>query len=295
MKKLVFNLLLIGIVLTGCKKDDETSPVTIGIGDLTQLSVDENSPNGTVVGNIFSTVENSNETPDYSITSQNPSGSISLNGNEIIVADSSLLNYETLTEITGEINGTIDGVTSTASFIIKINNVDEVIDFPDAKFKAALLNNGTIDKNIDLEITESEALSFTGIISASNLMIQDVTGIEYFTNVTRIHLLGNSLKTIDLSKNTKVTQLLLESNELTSIDISTLTVLTDFKCHSNELTSANIANGNNSNMTRMELQGNDNLTCITVDQLPAPTIGWSKGSKASYSTDCNVIKPAQVP
>lgn len=166
-----------------------------------------------------------------------------------------------------------------------VNDVDEIILFTDTNFKAVLINDNAINTNNDGEITESEALNFTGIIAAQNSNISNVEGIEFFTNVTRIALFNNNLSTIDVSKNTKVTQLLLSLNNLTSIDISNLTILTDFKCHTNKLTSANIANGNNVNMTRMELQGNPNLTCITVDQSPVPTAGWGKDNSASYN--CN--------
>lgn len=166
-------------------------------------------------------------------------------------------------------------------------DTDEIIVFTDTNFKAVLINDTTINTNNDSEITHSEALNFTGIIAAQNSNISNVEGIEFFVNATRIALFNNNLSTIDVSKNTKVTQLLLSLNNLTGIDVSNLTVLTDFKCHSNNLTEANIANGNNANMTRMELQGNASLTCITVDQLPVPTTGWGKDNSASYSTECD--------
>ncbi|WP_020527042.1 hypothetical protein [Flexithrix dorotheae] len=163
---------------------------------------------------------------------------------------------------------------------------EDLISIPDDNFKKILVADPAINSNKDDEISKSEASAFTGIISAQNSSIQDVTGIEYFTNVTRISLFNNQITSIDLSKNTKVTQLLLESNNLTSIDVSNLTQLVDFKAHSNNLTSVNLANGNNSNMTRMQLQGNPALNCIKVDALSAPADGWVKDDNASYSTSC---------
>ncbi|UZR96465.1 hypothetical protein [Chondrinema litorale] len=165
--------------------------------------------------------------------------------------------------------------------------IEDAIEFPDANFKKVLVADPAINTNGDSEITESEASDFTGIISAQNSSTEDVTGIEYFTNVTRISLFNNQITSIDLSKNTKVTQLLVESNSLTSIDVSSLTQLVDFKAHTNDLTSLNLANGNNANMTRVEIQGNSELTCIKVDDLSAPTGAWIKDNEASYSTDCN--------
>ena len=164
---------------------------------------------------------------------------------------------------------------------------DQIISFADQNFKSILVNDNNINTNNDDEISESEALAYSGGINAPNQSIQNVVGIEYFENITKVSLFGNSLTSIDLSNNTKVRQLLIEKNNLTSLDISKLTVLTDVKAHSNKFTVVNVANGNNSNMTRMEVQNNSGLTCIKVDVLPVPSNGWVKDDDASYSTNCN--------
>ncbi|MDW7694653.1 hypothetical protein R9C00_07860 [Flammeovirgaceae bacterium SG7u.111] len=207
----------------------------------------------------------------------------------IYVDDASLFDYETNPTITGTLTVTDgNGISKSANLTINVRYVDAVINIPDANFKNALLANSAINTIDDNEITESEATNFTGTLSATNSSISDVTGIEYFINVTGISLFGNNLTSIDLSNNTKVTQLLIESNDLTTIDISNLTQLVDFKGHSNSFTSVNIANGNNGNMTRMQLQNNPNLTCIKVDAMPVPYNGWVKDASASYSiTDCD--------
>lgn len=160
------------------------------------------------------------------------------------------------------------------------------IEIPDANFKSILVNNPEINTNNDNEISKSEASAYNGTINAANSQITDVTGLEYFTNVTHIALFSNDLTFIDVSNNTQVTQLLLEDNKLATIDVSALTELTDFKCHSNLLTEANVANGNNDSITRMELQGNPDLTCITVDHLELSFNGWLKDLSAGYSTIC---------
>ena len=166
----------------------------------------------------------------------------------------------------------------------KEENLDTTpaITIPDANFKQALLDNDLINTNGDSKITELEAESFTGNIAASDAEIESVEGLEYFTNATRIALFSNELTTIDLSKNTEVTQLLLEHNNLTSIDISMLSKLVDFKGHTNALRSANIANGNNANMTRMEIQNNSDLICIEVDSGELTYEGWIKDETAIY-------------
>jgi hypothetical protein len=158
-----------------------------------------------------------------------------------------------------------------------------IVNIPDTNFKAILVNDLLINTNGNSEIEVSEASRYSGSILAQNSSIKSVEGIQSFTNVTRIVFFGNNLTEVDLSYNIKVTQLLLENNQLKIIDVSTLSQLTDFKCHSNDLTKANLANGNNTNMTRMQLQANPNLICVQVDSLPAPTSGWSIGL---FSTNC---------
>jgi hypothetical protein len=166
---------------------------------------------------------------------------------------------------------------------------DTEVIIPNAVFKQILLDNSLININGDSIIQTSEAIAFTGIISATNTTVTDVTGIESFPNITRLALFGSEITSIDVSKNTKLTQLLLENNEITSIDISKNTVLTDMKAGGNKITKANVANGNNANMTRMELNGNSGLTCIQIDAgfTPPEKGGWRAADNSTFSTSCN--------
>ena len=164
---------------------------------------------------------------------------------------------------------------------------EAVVEIPDPNFKAILVENTDINTNGNSEIEVSEAENYNGKLSAVESNISDAEGLQYFINISAILMYDNNLTSIDVSKNTKVTQLLVERNDLTSIDISNLSVLTDFKAHSNELTQANLANGNNVNMTRMELQENYDLQCIKVDATPVPVDGWSAEDISSYDTNCD--------
>ncbi len=285
-----------------------TNAVTIDIADLSQLAILENRPKGTIIVEIAAVVTNSNKTPVYSILSQNPAGAIGLNGNKMLIADSSAFDFETHTEITGEIQGTVGGVTATAVFTISI---EEVVNIPDSKFKAVLVNNATLNTNGDQEISATEARDFRGSINAGGTgSIDDATGIEYFINITSLNFDGNNLKDIDVSKNTALTTLVMTNNELTALDVSqnrALTVLrlsnnklrevdvsqntklTQLWLEYNDLTKVNIANGNNSRITDLDLRKNDNLTCIKVDSSSVQTVpnGWRKDNTANYQTDCN--------
>ena len=85
------------------------------------------------------------------------------------------------------------------------------------------------------------------------------------TNLKNLALFDNQITTINLSNNILLEQVLLEHNLLENLDVSMLPNLTDLKGGSNNFTkSVNIANGNNSNMLRMQLSSN-NLSCVQVD------------------------------
>ncbi len=243
-----------------------TGITSIDIADLTQLTIQENSPKDTEIGEITATVANTEETPVYSIRSQSPAGAIALEGNKMVVNDSSVFDFETRTEVTGEIQGTVAGVSATAAFTISItNDLGEPINIPDAIFKARLLNDiyhPGLDANKDGEISEAEAQAY-GNISANSIDIKDATGIEYFTNITSLDLFGNKLTKIDVSYNTMLTDLNLFSNQLTALDVSNNTELTILGVGLNNLTAIDVSK--NTVLTKLSL-GNNQLTALDVSK-----------------------------
>ena len=68
-----------------------------------------------------------------------------------------------------------------------------------------------------------------------NKGIGNLKGIEYFTELTSINLCGNSLQTLDLSKNTKLTYLECILNNLTTLNLSKNTTLTEIHCYQNRI------------------------------------------------------------
>ncbi len=261
--------------------------ITIAIADLSQLVIPENSPKETLIGEIAATVTNTKETPVYSITSQNPAGAVGIEGNKMVVKDSSAFDYETNTEITGEIQGTIGSVTATATFTISItDDSDEGIYIPDANFKSYLVNNSAINTNGDQRISVAEARAYTGRIGAGNQGIKDATGIEYFSKITRLDLSTNALTKIDISQNTSLTFLSLSGNQLTALDVSNNTALTELYAYFNQLTVLNFSK--NTALTSLWLYNNP-LTCVQVDKLPIPS-GWKfdQGKGSVFQTEaCN--------
>ncbi len=112
--------------------------------------------------------------------------------------------------------------------------------FPDWHFRSYVKDYCQPDL-IDGVLTDSEIAQITEI-NAVDLNIEDLTGIEYFTELKELDVFGNSLTSIDVSHNTKLERLDCGSNQLTSIDVSKNTVLRMLFCPGNQLTALNVAN-----------------------------------------------------
>ncbi len=220
-----------------------------------------------VIWKIAATVANSDESPVYSIKSQNPAGVLGLEGNKIVIADTSAVDYDTNTELKGEIQATAGSATATAAFTFSITD-DAGIYIPDAKFKAVLVKNTALNTDGDQEISVAEAQAFTGGIQGTNLGITDATGIEYFTNVTQLDLGRNALTAIDVSKNSALTSLELSLTQLIALDVSQNTVLTYLDLNDNNLIDINVSK--NTALTNLKIR-NNKLTALDVSNNTALT------------------------
>ncbi|MCB4808424.1 T9SS type A sorting domain-containing protein [Tamlana sp. 62-3] len=171
--------------------------------------------------------------------------------------------------------------------------LNQVVNIPDANFKNFLVSDNSINLNGDAEITMAEAQATTELIM-NGIGIADLTGIEAFTNLTRLDVPNNSLTTIDVSHNLSLTRLHVGFNNLTSLDIRLNTSINELFCYENSaLENLLISNGNNSNFTYMKAYSNASLTCIQVDAGFSPpansgqyVVGWTKDGQASYSENC---------
>lgn len=175
----------------------------------------------------------------------------------------------------------------------------QIINFPDANFKAKLLTasvnntvaknssgaNIVIDNNNDGEIQISEALNVFKL-DVSNANISDVTGVENFTNltelgvynnqITALNLAGlNNLITLSASYNnltsindvgtSSIQYLRIWNNQITEIDVTNWPNLKGLSCFSNLLTSLIISDMEGFESLSCEL---NNLTNLTLQNLP---------------------------
>ena len=174
-----------------------TAAVTINLNDLDEITaqnltvaVDENPIDGQVVGVIQVT---GGGTLDFNITSQTPTGALSINATtgELSVVDPNVFDFETNPVITATISVDNGVSTATATATINLNDVDEIV------VQAVTLDIAENPTNGDvigtLPATSSGSLTFTityqnpaGAVNidqnTGELSVADATLFDFETN-----------------------------------------------------------------------------------------------------------------
>ncbi len=119
--------------------------------------------------------------------------------------------------------------------------VDRYLSIPDVHFETKLIELG-IDSDgivnqlmLKTDATRTRALDLN--FDNNSGKINDLTGIEGFTNLTFLSAAMQNIKHVDLSCNTMLDTLYLTANELTTIDLSKNTRLVFIDLQSNEFNS----------------------------------------------------------
>jgi len=126
------NLFAFIVLLTAfsCNSDDEGNSIinAIQLQDLT-VTIDENPTNGQVVGMVTTTQTVGGGTLVFSITSQTPTGALSIDAStgELSVVDAMLFDFETNPVITATVS--VDGAVNTGAITINLTNINEIGDF----------------------------------------------------------------------------------------------------------------------------------------------------------------------
>ena len=174
----------------------------------------------------------------------------------------------------------------------------QIINFPDANFKAKLLSASAsnsvatnqlstynvsddswtptqspyytvIDTNGDGEIQVSEAQLVKGL-TFSSANITDLTGIEYFSHLQYLRCSSNQIQTLNFSAPNSLQYLNCNYNQITSINLSGLTNLYYLKCQQNQLISIDTSNllslgwlhCTNNHIANLDLSSNNNLNSL---------------------------------
>ena len=174
----------------------------------------------------------------------------------------------------------------------------QIINFPDANFKAKLLEANTtnqiastdtpdingnvtnytkIDTNNDGEIQVSEAIAikwlyFFNGVSTGN--ITNLSGIQSFTELQYLNCKLNTITNLNLSGMQNLKFLDCSSNQMTSINLTGLTNLQNFDCSINNFASLNLSGltsllsvncSTNHPLTSLNLNGLTNLKSLLCD------------------------------
>lgn len=180
-------------------------------------------------------------------------------------------------------------VVEEGMYLVEINATN----FPDTNFRNFLLNQTWGKDGI---LTDSELQGVT-TINVQNKGITTLKGIGFFTKLAKLYCNGNSLQTLDLSKNTALTILWCHENSLQSLSLSQNTALENLHCYSNKLTALNVSNN-----TKLKMLGcyKNNISgaamTTLVNSLPnrPDKDGVLRVSNSSAEGTDNVITMAQA-
>lgn len=162
--------------------------------------------------------------------------------------------------------------------------------FPDAAFRSYVT---AFDTSGDNKLSVSELAAVTSLAPAGK-GIANLKGIELFTEITSLDCSGNSLKTLDVSKNTKLTNLNCGSNALTALNISANTALKTLNCEKNSIAALDLSKNTaltqlscgSNKLTKLDLSANTALTTLDCSGNCLAMVDLTKNTKIS-SADCS--------
>ena len=142
--------------------------------------------------------------------------------------------------------------------------------FPDDNFCRSLLVRG---------ISTEEDVRKTKILDVIGEGIKSLKGIEYFTSLEELYCTWNTVKSLDLSKNTKLRKLECVHCGLTTLDLSQNKLLKFLDCSLNSIKGAGMDNLINSlpaavNGVFRVSRGSDNI-CTPTQVAAAKAKGWT--------------------
>ena len=156
--------------------------------------------------------------------------------------------------------------------------------FPDANFRTYI---STLTGVGDGGTISDDALARVKEITVGSKGIYDLTGIEYFTELTRLKCYSNQLTWMDITKNTELTSLDCSNNQLIWIDVTKNTKLTYLYCGKNQLTSLDVTKNTelttlscySNQLTKFDVTNNTELTLLTCHSNQLTSLDVTKNTK----------------
>ena len=175
-------------------------------------------------------------------------------------------------------------VSTLLLLVFGFSGYGQIINFPDPKFKNALINTPCVDTDgnnfgdIDADLNNDGqiAVSEAEMVSALNITdnsIKSLEGIQHFKNLTDLHCGSNQLTDLNLQGLLNLISLHCFANDLTSINLQGLSKLKILACSKNQLTDLNLQglsslvdlNCSGNQLTSLDVQGLTNLVWLSCD------------------------------
>ena len=126
-------------------------------------------------------------------------------------------------------------------------------------------------------ISEERIRCENALINDENTSINNLKGIEYFTNLKLLSCSRNNLTTLDVSGLTTLKELRCEDNNLTTLNVNGLTALSFLSCSRNNLTTLDVSG--HLELENLYCYGNP-LTLLNVTDCPKLTsLYYDSGTK----------------
>ncbi|WP_176829909.1 leucine-rich repeat domain-containing protein [Tenacibaculum sp. MAR_2009_124] len=126
-----------------------------------------------------------------------------------------------------------------------------------------------------------------------NLPIADLTGIEDFTALTKLHCINNLLTNLNLSANTALTELKCSRNQLSNLDLSANILLMKLNCSDNQLSDLDLSLNtalidlncsNNHSMSSLDMTLNSSLTRLNCYNNQLTSLHVKNGNNANFTS-----------
>ena len=150
------------------------------------------------------------------------------------------------------------------------------IDLSDATYREAITNLAFINavgNQVEWELTggivylteaNKQAIEAVTSLNIEGKNLTDISGIEYFTQLTELYCSHNQLTALPVENLTNLTSLSCSNNQLTAMPVENLTQLTELSCFDNQLTALPV--GNLTQLTSLNCDNNQ-LTALPVENL----------------------------
>ncbi|MBW1296395.1 matrixin family metalloprotease [Aquimarina litoralis] len=286
--------------LTGI--DDFTSLTYLDVrnNDLTELSL----PNNSAIDTLY---VQGNKLTSLDITNNPEIIKLDFNGNSLTSID--LSQNVNLEDVDGYKNSLteLDITNNTALREIYVfdNNLTSINTSNNIALETLYIyqneiSNLDVSNNTNLLALSCRSNNLTSLDLSNNSQLVylaalsnaiETIDISNSISLETLFIYDNNLTALDVSNNVQLKYLLCQNNDITtSLDLSTHTLLEQLNISNNGITGLNLQNGNNTNISTLEISGNPDLYCVQVDDVDyANTNFTGKDAQTTFSTLCDGV------